>query len=96
MFNLVESGQVQAPLWSPATSVPAGMTNQTYLREYLATKFRAAFPQLNKCVPAGRPIAGMTRVELTAALWVRVRAHGDWLSNRAARKSSSLSRACSR
>jgi len=50
MFNLVESGQVQAPLWSPATSVLAGMTNQTYLREYLATKFRAAFPQLNKWV----------------------------------------------
>ena len=65
VFNLVESNQVLAPLWSPATPQPPGMNNQTFLREYFATKFRAAFPQLTKCVArrahntrAGRPPRG--------------------------------------
>lgn len=43
MFHVVESGQIQAPLWKSG-SYPS---NQTFLREYVATILRNAFPQLS-------------------------------------------------
>jgi exportin-1 len=42
LISLVDSGQVQAPLFDPAT-VEAGMTNQVFLKKYVADLLSNAF-----------------------------------------------------
>jgi len=45
LVQLVQGGLLQAPLFDPATA-SAGMTNSTYLKEYIATLLKTAFPHL--------------------------------------------------
>lgn len=45
LVQLVEGGVLQAPLFDPATAT-AGMTNSVYLKEYIATLLKTAFPHL--------------------------------------------------
>ena len=49
MITVVESGQVQVPLFDPSTN-PPGMTNQTYLRQFLSKLLTEGFPILNRLV----------------------------------------------
>jgi len=46
MFRVVETGQIQAPLWTTG-NYPS---NQAFLREYMMNLLRGAFPQLSKYV----------------------------------------------
>ncbi|KAF9918887.1 Karyopherin transporter [Lobosporangium transversale] len=46
MFYLVESGAVQAPLFSPAQVTDPNMTNSQFLREYMMNLLQNAFPHL--------------------------------------------------
>ncbi|KAG0255895.1 Karyopherin transporter [Mortierella polycephala] len=46
MFFLVETGAVQAPLFSPAQVPDPNMTNATFLREYMMNLLQNAFPHL--------------------------------------------------
>jgi exportin-1 len=48
MFNLVETGAVQSPLFNPAEVQDPGMTNQRYLREYVMNILQNAFPHLQR------------------------------------------------
>jgi exportin-1 len=50
MFTLVETGQITTPLYEgrPDLSVPAGQTNQQFLREYCATMLATSFTNLSK------------------------------------------------
>jgi len=50
IFHIVESGAVQAPLFNPAEIGDPSMTNQRFLREYVMTLLRNAFPHLQKSV----------------------------------------------
>lgn len=50
MFRLVETGEIQAPLFDPATQDPS-MTNSKFVAEYCANLLKGAFPHLTKCVP---------------------------------------------
>ncbi|KAI5478418.1 exportin-1 [Pseudohyphozyma bogoriensis] len=45
MFRLVESGDIQAPLFDPSTHDPS-MTNPKFVAEYCATLLKSAFPHL--------------------------------------------------
>ncbi|EEB06315.1 nuclear export receptor Crm1 [Schizosaccharomyces japonicus yFS275] len=45
LFYLVESGQIEAPLFDPA-QLPQNMTNQMFLRQYIAELLANAFPHL--------------------------------------------------
>lgn len=47
LFRLVESGDIQAPLYDPATQ-PAGMTNQQFVAEYCSDLLKRAFPHLQQ------------------------------------------------
>ncbi|KAG0367898.1 CRM1 C terminal-domain-containing protein [Gamsiella multidivaricata] len=46
MFFLVESGAVQAPLFTPAQVTDPNMTNGQFLREYMMNLLQNAFPHL--------------------------------------------------
>jgi len=46
IFHIVESGAVQAPLFNPTEIGDPSMTNQRFLREYVMTLLRNAFPHL--------------------------------------------------
>ncbi|KAF9192787.1 Karyopherin transporter [Haplosporangium sp. Z 767] len=46
MFFLVETGAVQAPLFSPSQVPDPNMTNATFLREYMMNLLQNAFPHL--------------------------------------------------
>ncbi|KAF8939545.1 Crm1-F1 [Dissophora ornata] len=46
MFFLVESGAVQAPLFTPAQVTDPNMTNGQFLREYMINLLQNAFPHL--------------------------------------------------
>ncbi|KAF9351073.1 Karyopherin transporter [Mortierella sp. AD094] len=46
MFYLVESGAVQAPLFTPAQVTDPNMTNSQFLREYMMNLLQNAFPHL--------------------------------------------------
>jgi exportin-1 len=48
MFNLVETGAVQSPLFNPAEVQDPSMTNQRYLREYVMNILHNAFPHLQR------------------------------------------------
>ncbi|KAK0527260.1 Karyopherin transporter [Tilletia horrida] len=46
IYDLIESGQVQAPLWDPATVQDSNMTNQLFIRQYTANLLKTAFPHV--------------------------------------------------
>ncbi|CAI2165301.1 1535_t:CDS:10 [Funneliformis geosporum] len=46
MFNLVETGAVQSPLFNPTEVPDPNMTNQRFLREYVMNILQNAFPHL--------------------------------------------------
>ncbi|OLL22893.1 Exportin-1 [Neolecta irregularis DAH-3] len=46
MFNIVESGQVQAPLFNPQSVTDPNITNAHFLREYVVNLLRNAFQHL--------------------------------------------------
>jgi len=48
MFNLVETGAVQSPLFNPSEVQDPNMTNQRYLREYVMNILQNAFPHLQR------------------------------------------------
>ncbi len=45
MFNLVESGKIQEPIYSPEQA-QAGTTNKDFLREFVGNLLQNAFPNL--------------------------------------------------
>lgn len=45
MFHFVESGKIQAPLYSP-DQAPAGTSNSEFLRGYVASLLQNAFSHL--------------------------------------------------
>lgn len=47
MFQMVESGVIEAPLYNPATEPNTGKSNQDYIREFVAGLLGNAFPHLN-------------------------------------------------
>ncbi|KAE8232674.1 hypothetical protein CF326_g2295 [Tilletia indica] len=46
IYDLIESGQVQAPLWDPATVQDPAMTNRIFIRQYTANLLKNAFPHV--------------------------------------------------
>lgn len=46
LIQLVEEGQVQQPLFDPATVSNPAMTNSLFMREYCVNLLRNAFPHL--------------------------------------------------
>lgn len=48
LINLVESGQVQAPLWDPAVVTQPDMTNGVFLREHIANLLQNAFAHVQR------------------------------------------------
>ncbi|KAF8935515.1 CRM1 C terminal-domain-containing protein [Dissophora ornata] len=46
MFYLVDSGAVQAPLFSPSQVSDPNMTNERFLKEYMMNLLQSAFPHL--------------------------------------------------
>ncbi len=48
MFNLVETGAVQSPLFNPTEVPDPSMTNQRFLREYVMNILHNAFPHLQR------------------------------------------------
>lgn len=48
MFNEVESGSVNIPLWDINMIPDSTMTNQKFLREYVINLLVSAFPNLTK------------------------------------------------
>jgi len=71
MFQLVKTGQVQAPLFDPATVGNPAMTNQQFLKEYCAHLLKTAFPhvlpvQVETCVTGLSENSGdLTKFKLT-------------------------------
>lgn len=49
MFYFVESGKIQAPLYTP-DQAPAGTSNSEFLRNYVAEILRNAFAHLQPYV----------------------------------------------
>ena len=47
MFHLVQTNQVTAPLFDPATA-PAGQTNPSFLREHVSNLLIQSFPNLTR------------------------------------------------
>ncbi|KAJ3102309.1 Karyopherin transporter [Phlyctochytrium planicorne] len=47
MFQLVDSGQISAPLFNPATVSNPNMTNAEFLRDHVAALLQTSFPHLN-------------------------------------------------
>lgn len=47
MFQLVESGQIQAPLYDPSTITDPNMTNSLFLKEYCNNMLKTAFPHVH-------------------------------------------------
>lgn len=50
LINLVESNQVQAPLWDPAVVTQPDMTNAVFLREHIANLLQNAFAHVQRYV----------------------------------------------
>lgn len=50
LFQLVEAGQVQAPLFNPAHVANPAITNAQFLQEYVTSLLMNAFPHLLKYV----------------------------------------------
>lgn len=48
MFGTIETGAITVPLWDPAVVQDPTMTNQRFMREYVSTLLRNAFPNLTK------------------------------------------------
>ena len=48
LFQLVESGVVQSPLFDPSQVSDPSMTNSTFLKEYTANLLKTAFPHVHK------------------------------------------------
>ncbi|RKO87879.1 CRM1 C terminal-domain-containing protein [Blyttiomyces helicus] len=46
MFATVDSGQITAPLFNPATVPNPAMTNQEFIREYVVNLLQTAFPHI--------------------------------------------------
>jgi exportin-1 len=46
MFQMVDNGQITAPLFNPATVANPNMTNQEFLRENVMVLLHNAFPHL--------------------------------------------------
>lgn len=51
LISLVETGAVQAPLFDPNTISDPNMSNQTYLKQYLADLLANAFQHVQPSVP---------------------------------------------
>lgn len=50
LFQLVETGQIQAPLYDPAAVPDPTMSNSLFLREYCANLLKTAFPHVQMYV----------------------------------------------
>ena len=50
MFQLVETNQIQAPLFDPAQMADPNVSNSVFLKEYCANLLKTAFPHVQKCV----------------------------------------------
>jgi exportin-1 len=48
MFQLVELGQIQTPLFNPSAVADPNMTNAMFLREYTANLLKTAFPHVGR------------------------------------------------
>lgn len=48
MFQLVEMGVVQSPLFDPAQVPDPNISNSTFLKEYTANLLKTAFPHVHK------------------------------------------------
>ena len=51
MFQLVETNQIQAPLFDPAQMADPNVSNSVFLKEYCVNLLKTAFPHVQKCVP---------------------------------------------
>lgn len=47
LFQLVETGQIQAPLYDPATITDPNMTNSAFLKDYCKNMLKTAFPHVH-------------------------------------------------
>jgi len=48
MFNAVESGRISAPLWDATKIIDPSMTNQKFLRQYVANLLGSSFKNLTQ------------------------------------------------
>jgi exportin-1 len=46
LYQLVETGAIQAPIFDPASVPDANMPNMAYLREFSSSLLKNAFPHL--------------------------------------------------
>jgi exportin-1 len=63
LFQLVETNQIEAPLFDPAVTDPS-MTNQKYLRQFCADLLTNAFPHVLPCVLQKSPSHALESTEL--------------------------------
>jgi exportin-1 len=50
MFQLVETNQIQTPLFDPAQMPEPGITNAVFLKQYTANLLKNAFPHVQRYV----------------------------------------------
>jgi len=48
LFQLVETNQIQAPLFDPAQVSDSTVSNSVFLKEYCANLLKTAFPHMHK------------------------------------------------
>ena len=48
MFQLVETNQIQTPLFDPSVTADTNLNNAMFLREYTANLLKTAFPHVSK------------------------------------------------
>lgn len=48
MFQLVETNQIQSPLFNPTQVADPNMSNSSFLKEYCANLLKTAFPHVHK------------------------------------------------
>lgn len=92
MIALVEAGDIKVPLWEAAQVTDPAMTNQLFVRQYLATLLQSAFPNLQPYVHArGHPTLPSLGQAAHAMVFVL---HAGTRSRSQSRSSSSSTRIC--
>ncbi|KAF8333931.1 CRM1 C terminal-domain-containing protein [Cantharellus anzutake] len=74
MFQLVMTGQLNAPLFDPATVGNSSMTNQEFLKMYTANLLKTAFPHLAKLSPGS---SSPQSAQVQACVLQMAEFHGD-------------------
>ena len=60
MFQLIESGQIRAPLFDPSSVTEPNVSNSTFLQDFCVKLLKSAFPHIQTCVTLYFPFTFLT------------------------------------